>query len=125
MGVGGSLLKGLGIGITVWLAVVGCMSLFNVGIGDLPFGSYATCLVAPDAPTSAPDCGWSGWSIGSGAEQADSSDEGLPSRVIGDVREWGSTLWDASLTFGERWILPISKRLAVVADFVGDRFFRR
>ena len=118
-----ALLKGLGIGITAYLAVIGCLTLFGLELGDLPqLRSYTSCITAPEAAEGpAADCGWLTGS--SGAEEASSHDD-VATRVFDGVKSWSSSLFYALMDFTEKWIAPIGGRLQAVADFVGEHFMR-
>jgi hypothetical protein len=121
MTAGRAMLKGLGIGITAYLAVIGCLTLFGVDTGGLR--SHASCIGTPEAA----DCGWLADSS-SGEPTPRQDEDGIATRTLDGIQrgiqDWGSSLVDASLEFIDEWIHPITGRLVAVSDFVGEHFFR-
>ena len=104
-----ALIRGLGIGIAAYLALIGCLTLLGVSIDDLR--SYASCIATPDsAETPAAECSW------------------LPSLPDGDlfsatgaldsIKLWGSNVVDATMTVTERFVVPFTNRLVKVGEFV-------
>jgi hypothetical protein len=111
-----ALIRGLGIGIAAYLALIGCLTLFGVSIDDLR--PYASCIASNSAETPAEECSW----LPSPPDSDEIFSRDRATGALDSIKLWGSNVVDATMTLTEKFVIPLTNRLVKVGEFVSQHF---
>jgi hypothetical protein len=112
-----ALIRGLGVGIAAYLALIGFLTLFGVSMDDLL--PYASCMVSPNsAETQAGECSW----LPSPPDSDEIYSRDRATGALDGIRLWGSNAVDAAMTFTDKFVIPLANRLVKVGEFVSRHF---